>query len=103
MFEWMQKYWFILIIVVGVVIIVLFEIKKCSKKFCDMLDKVVLKVLIFGDLVYKVIIVCYSCILFIIFVVGVFLIDVLEFIVGVINNVVYEEVVMKICEDVVIG
>lgn len=103
MSEWMQKYWFILIIVVGVVITALLETKKRSKKFRDMLDKAALKAPIFGDLVYKAIIARYSRTLSTTFAAGVPLIDALESTAGATNNVVYEEAVMKIREDVATG
>jgi len=94
MSEWMQKYWFILIIIIGIVITALLETKKRSKKFRNLLDKAALKAPIFGDLVYKAIIARYS---------RVPLIDALESTAGATNNVVYEEAVMRIREDVATG
>ena len=78
MSEWMQKYWFILIIVIGAIITAFLEAKKRSKKFRDLLDKMALKAPIFGDLVYKAIIARYSRTLATTFAAGVPLIDALE-------------------------
>src|SRR5690606_11900843 len=60
MSKWMQAYWFLLLICIGIMITVFLETKKRSKKFRDFLDKVALKAPIFGDLVYKAIIARYS-------------------------------------------
>ena len=101
--EWMQSYWYILIIGIAATVIGLTEAKKRSKKFRDLLDKMALKAPIFGDLVYKAIIARYSRTLATTFAAGVPLIDALESTAGATNNVVYEEAVMKIREDVSTG
>ena len=103
MSEWMQKYWFLLIIGIGAAIFGFLEIKSRSKKFRDFLDKAALKAPIFGDLVYKAIIARFSRTLATTFAAGVPLIDALESTAGATNNVVYEEAVMKIREDVATG
>jgi type IV pilus assembly protein PilC len=103
MSEWMQKYWFLLIIFIGLVITGFLEAKKRSKKFRDFLDKAALKAPIFGDLVYKAIIARFSRTLATTFAAGVPLIDALESTAGATNNVVYEEAVMRIREDVATG
>ena len=103
MSEWMQKYWFIFIITVGIVISLFLEAKKRSKKFRDFLDKAALKAPIFGDLVYKAIIARYSRTLATTFAAGVPLIDALESTAGATNNVVYEQAVLKIRDDVATG
>ena len=103
MSNWMQQYWFALIIVIGIIITAFLEAKKRSKKFRDALDKMALRLPIFGDLVYKAIIARYSRTLATTFAAGVPLIDALESTAGATNNVVYEEAVMKIREDVSTG
>ena len=103
MSKWMQAYWFLLLICIGIMITVFLETKKRSKKFRDFLDKVALKAPIFGDLVYKAIIARYSRTLATTFAAGVPLIDALESTAGATNNVVYEDAVMKIREDVATG
>ncbi len=103
MSNWTQKYWFIMIILVGVIIAVFMETKKRSKKFRDLLDKAALKMPIFGDLVYKAIIARYSRTLATTFAAGVPLIDALESTAGATNNVVFEEAVLKIRDDVSTG
>ncbi|HCW4110945.1 TPA: type II secretion system F family protein [Acinetobacter baumannii] len=103
MSKWMQEYWFIMIIAIGTVIAAFLEAKKRSKKFRDGLDKLALKLPIFGDLVYKAIIARYSRTLATTFAAGVPLIDALESTAGATNNVIYEKAVMKIREDVATG
>jgi type IV pilus assembly protein PilC len=101
--NWMQSYWFILIIGIAVVIALLLEAKKRSQKFRDTLDKAALKLPIFGDLIYKAIIARYSRTLATTFAAGVPLIDALESTAGATNNVVYEQAVLKIRDDVATG
>ncbi|WP_273778279.1 type II secretion system F family protein [Acinetobacter sp. GSS19] len=103
MSQWMQKYWFLLIIGIGGAVAAFIEAKKRSQKFRDMLDKLALKLPIFGDLVYKAIIARYSRTLATTFAAGVPLIDALESTAGATNNVIYERAVMKIREDVSTG
>ena len=103
MSNWMQKYWFILILLIGMVITGLLEAKKRSQKFRDTLDRLALKLPIFGDLVYKAIIARYSRTLATTFAAGVPLIDALESTAGATNNVVYEQAVMRIRDDVSTG
>ena len=101
--NWMQSYWFILIIGIAITIAAILEAKKRSKKFRDTLDKTALKLPIFGDLIYKAIIARYSRTLATTFAAGVPLIDALESTAGATNNVVYEEAVLKIRDDVSTG
>lgn len=101
--EWVQSYWFIMLILTGMIIAGLLEMKKRSKKFRDFLDRLALKLPIFGDLVYKAIIARYSRTLATTFAAGVPLIDALESTAGATNNVIYEEAVMRIRNDVATG
>ena len=103
MSEWMQKWWFLLILGIAAAIFSFLEAKKRSKKFRDFLYKAALKAPIFGDLVYKAIIARYSRTLATTFAAGVPLIDALESTAGATNNVVYETAVMKIRDDVATG
>ena len=103
MSEWMQKYWFVLIIGIGIAITAFMEAKKRSQKFRDTLDRMALKLPIFGDLVYKAIIARFSRTLATTFAAGVPLIDALESTAGATNNVVFETAVLKIRDDVATG
>ncbi|MEB3766980.1 type II secretion system F family protein [Acinetobacter sp. MD2] len=103
MSNWMQKYWYMLIIGIVFTIVALLETKKRSPKFRDFLDKLALKLPIFGDLVYKSIIARYSRTLATTFAAGVPLIDALESTAGATNNIVFERAVMKVRDDVSTG
>lgn len=103
MSNWTQKYWFILLIAIIVIIMAFIEAKKRSKKLRDGLDKLSLRLPIFGDLVYKAIIARYSRTLSTTFAAGVPLIDALQSTAGATNNIVYEEAVMRIRDDVATG
>lgn len=103
MSKWMQAYWFILIVAMVACVIMFIEAKKRNKKFRDNLDRLALKLPIFGDLIYKSIIARYSRTLATTFAAGVPLIDALQSTAGATNNIVYENAVMKIREDVSTG
>ena len=103
MSNWTQKYWFVLLLGIGIAITAFMEAKKRSKKFRDTLDRMALKLPIFGDLVYKAIIARFSRTLATTFAAGVPLIDALESTAGATNNVVFETAVLKIKEDVATG
>lgn len=52
---------------------------------------------------YNSLIVCFVCMIVVIFKVGVLLVEVLGIVVGVIGNMVYEYVVLCMCDDVLVG
>ena len=103
MSNWTQKYWFVLLLGIGIAITAFMEAKKRSKKFRNALDRIALKLPIFGDLVYKSIIARFSRTLSTTFAAGVPLIDALESTAGATNNVVFETAVLKIRDDVATG
>ena len=103
MSKWMQSYWFILLLCIGGLIYAFLQAKKRSKKFRDGLDRLVLRLPIFGDLIYKSIIARFSRTLATTFAAGVPLIDALQSTAGATNNVVFDEAVMRIREDVASG
>jgi type IV pilus assembly protein PilC len=103
MSKWMQRFWLLLIIGIATVLVGFLELKKRNKKFQNFLDHLVLKLPIFGDLIYKSIIARYSRTLSTTFAAGVPLIDALESTAGATNNIVYERAVLQIREDVASG
>ncbi|KRG35705.1 type II secretion system F family protein [Psychrobacter sp. P11G3] len=103
MSEWMQAWWFILIIAIGGAIIGFSEAKKRSKKFRDFLDRAVLKAPIFGNIAYQAIIARFSRTLSTTFAAGVPLIDALDSTAGATNNVVFYNATQQIKNDVSTG
>jgi type IV pilus assembly protein PilC len=103
MSEWMQSYWWLLLLSIGATIGGFLEAKKRSQAFRDFLDRAALKAPIFGDLVYKSIIARYARTLSTTFAAGVPMIEALESTAGATNNVVYRNAVMQIKEEVSTG
>lgn len=103
MSEWMQAYWWALLLIIGAVIGSFVEAKKRSQAFRDLLDRAALKAPIFGELVYKAIIARYARTLATTFAAGVPMIEALESTASATNNVVYRNAVMQIKEEVSTG
>lgn len=103
MSEWMQSWWIILIIAIGAAIIGFFEGKKHSKKFRNFLDRLVLKMPIFGNIAYQAIIARFARTLSTTFAAGVPLIDALDSTAGATNNVVFYNATQQIKNDVSTG
>lgn len=103
MSEWMQSYWLILIVAIGGAIIWFSEAKKRSKKFRDFLDRLTLRLPIFGNIAYQAIIARFSRTLSTTFAAGVPLIDALDSTAGATNNVVFYNATQQIKNDVSTG
>ena len=103
MSEWMQAWWFILIVFIGGAIIGFSEAKKRSKKFRDVLDRAVLKAPIFGNIAYQAVIARFARTLSTTFAAGVPLIDALDSTAGAANNVVFYNAIQQIKNDVSTG
>lgn len=103
MSEWMKKYWWILLFGIAAAIIGFSEAKKRSKKFRDALDRLTLKVPVFGNIAYQAIIARFSRTLSTTFAAGVPLIDALDSTAGATNNVVFYNATQKIKNDVATG
>ena len=103
MSEWMQAYWWLLLLSIGAVVGGFKEANKRSQAFRDMLDRAALKAPIFGKLVYSSIIARYARTLATTFAAGVPMIEALESTAGATNNVVYRNAVMQIKEEVSTG
>ncbi|MBF7682799.1 type II secretion system F family protein [Acinetobacter sp. B5B] len=103
MSKWMQAYWYILIAAIIASVIGVSQSYKRSQGLRNRVDRLVLKLPIFGDLVYKSIIARYSRTLATTFAAGVPLIDALESTAKATNNIVFETAVMRIRDDVASG
>lgn len=103
MSDWMVANYLILIVIVVAVAIGFVEAKKRSKAFRDFLDRLVLKLPVFGDIAYKSIIARFSRTLSTTFAAGVPLIDALDSTAGATNNVVFYNAVQRVKNDVATG
>ncbi|MGH8492374.1 MAG: type II secretion system F family protein [Moraxellaceae bacterium] len=101
--EWMQKYWFILLIGLMGSSMGFVEAKKRSVAFANWLDRTTLKLPIVGDLAYKATVARFCRTLATTFAAGVPLIDALVSCAGAAGNVVYRDAILKIRDDVATG
>lgn len=98
-----KDWWIVFLILVGIGIIAFSEAKKRSKAFRDFLDRLALKLPIFGNITYQAIIARFSRTLSTTFAAGVPMIDALDSTAGATNNVVYYNATQQIKEDVATG
>ena len=103
MSNWMKDWWFVLIAGIGLAIIAFSEAKKRSKKFRDFLDRLTLKLPIFGNIAYQAVIARFARTLSTTFAAGVPLIDALDSTAGATNNVVFYNATQQIKQDVATG
>ena len=101
--DWMQKYWFYLILAIGGLIFLFLHFKKKNKKFRNALQRLSLKLPIFGDLIFKSVVARFSRTLATTFSAGVPLIDALESTAAATNNCVFEKAVLQIRDEVATG
>lgn len=101
--EFLQEWWLAVIVGVGVIGFTFKELHKRSKKFRDTLDRTILKLPIFGGIVYKSAVARYARTLSTTFAAGVPLVDALDSVSGATGNIVFKNAVSKIKQDVSTG
>lgn len=101
--EMVQAYWLGIIVSSIIGFFVFKEAKVRSKSFRELLDRVVLKLPVIGDIIYNSIMARFGRTLSTTFAAGVPLIDALTSVAGATGNSVYEKSVIKIREDVSTG
>jgi len=99
----LQKWWFIILIVIFAAIFALGETKKRSEKFRNWLDRTALKAPIVGDIIYKSSVARYARTLATTFAAGVPLVEALDSVAGATGNIVFKNAVNKIKQDVSSG
>ncbi|WP_066800604.1 type II secretion system F family protein [Moraxella oblonga] len=103
MSNWLVAYYIPVFLILGGIVIAFSQAKTHSKKFRDFLDRVALKLPIFGDIVYKAIIARFCRTLSTTFAAGVPLIDALDSTAGATNNIVFYNATQRIKDDVSTG
>ncbi len=103
MSNWMAKYYLVFFISLALIAVAFTQAKLRSKKFRDFLDRLTLRLPIFGDIAYKAIIARFCRTLSTTFAAGVPLIDALDSTAGATNNVVFYDATQRIKEDVATG
>jgi type IV pilus assembly protein PilC len=101
--EWLQAWWFIILIGFVAIGFVYTKAHLKSKKFRDAQDRLLLKAPIIGDIIYKAAVARYARTLSTTFAAGVPLVDALDSVAGAAGNVVFYNAVMQIKEDVSAG
>ncbi|WP_394130437.1 type II secretion system F family protein [Marinobacter nauticus] len=101
--EWMQSWWFVVLLGIVGVIFTFKEAKRRSPKFSDFVDKYTLKLPIVGEILDKSAVAKFGRVLSTTFAAGVPLVDALDSVAGATGNAVYRDAVMRIKNDVSSG
>ena len=101
--EWVQSWWFILLLGVFAAGYAFSQAKRRSKRFADWIDSVALKLPIIGGVVHDAVIARFSRTLSTTFAAGVPLVEALESTAGAAGNAVYAKGIRRIRDDVTSG
>ena len=101
--EFFQAYWWAIFLGIGGAIYGLLQLKKRSPKFVNFLDRLSLRLPVFGAIVNKATIARYARTLSTMFAAGVPLVEALATVAGASGNVVYEQGILKMRDDVATG
>ena len=98
-----QAYWLQMLVVLVAVGYIFNSLKQRNKKFAVMLDRLILRVPIIGQIVYQSIIARFARTLSTTFAAGVPLIDALDSVAGATGNAIYEVATLKVRDEVATG
>ncbi|KMQ75631.1 type II secretion system F family protein [Marinobacter subterrani] len=101
--EWMQKWWFVVLLGIVGTIFLFKEAVRRSQKFSDLVDKYVLKLPIVGEILDKSAVAKFGRVLSTTFAAGVPLVDALDSVAGATGNAVYRDAIDRIKNDVSSG
>ncbi|EXF46241.1 pilin biogenesis protein [Pseudomonas sp. BAY1663] len=101
--RWLQEWWYAVFIVLFAAVFLFKHAYKRSEKLRDSLDRLLLKLPIVGDILYKSVVARYARTLSTTFAAGVPLVDALDSVSGATGNVVFRNAVGKIRNDVSSG
>jgi len=101
--DWLQKWWFIILLGIIGSIFLFKESKRRSQKFSDLIDRYLLKIPILGEIIDKSAVAKFGRVLSTTFAAGVPLVDALDSVSGATGNAVYRDAVQKIKNDVSSG
>jgi len=101
--EWLQKWWFIVLLGIVGVIFLFKESKRRSKTFSDLIDKYTLKLPVVGEILDKSAVAKFGRVLSTTFAAGVPLVDALDSVAGATGNAVYRDAIQRIKNDVSSG
>ncbi|WP_166254013.1 type II secretion system F family protein [Marinobacter salicampi] len=98
--EWMQAWWFIVLLVIVGSIYLFKEANRRSQKFSDTIDRLVLKLPIMGEILDKSAVAKFGRVLSTTFAAGVPLVDALDSVAGATGNAVYRDAIHRIKDEV---
>lgn len=101
--EWLQSWWFVVLLSIVGTIFLFREAKRRSQKFSDVVDKYVLKLPVVGEILDKSAVAKFGRVLSTTFAAGVPLVDALESVAGATGNAVYRDAIGRIKMDVSSG
>lgn len=101
--EWMQSWWFVVLLGIVGTIFLFREAKRRSRTFSDLVDKYVLKLPVVGEILDKSAVAKFGRVLSTTFAAGVPLVDALDSVAGATGNAVYRDAIMRIKNDVSSG
>jgi len=100
MSEWMQKWWFPMVLGIGGAIYGVLELQKRSPEFRKFLDRVKLKIPVIGDILVKGTIARWSSTMATMFAAGVPLVEAMDSVAGASGNIIYEEATLNMKDDI---
>ncbi|MEJ5208827.1 type II secretion system F family protein [Denitratimonas sp. CY0512] len=103
MSRFMTSYWWLLLLILIGSIFSFIQAKKRSRKFAHFLDRAILKVPVFGELMKNSAIARFARTLAVTFKAGVPLVEALDIVAGATGNIVYEQATLRIRDDVSVG
>ncbi|MEX0606062.1 MAG: type II secretion system F family protein [Marinobacter sp.] len=101
--DWMQSWWFVVLIGIIGTIFLFKEANRRSQKFSDIVDKLVLKLPVMGEIIDKSAVAKFGRVLSTTFAAGVPLVDALDSVAGATGNAVYRDAIHKIKDEVSSG
>lgn len=101
--EWLQKWWFVVLVAIVVTVLAFREAKIRSKSFSDLVDRSTLRLPVVGDILFKSSVARFARVLSTTFAAGVPLVDALDSVAGATGNVVFRNAVTKIRDEVSTG
>lgn len=101
--RFMQEWWWAVFGIIACIVYCIKEVKKRSRKFNHMLDRVVLKLPVIGEIMNKAAIARYARTLSTMSAAGVPLVEALESVAGATGNIVYSDAVLNMREQVATG
>jgi len=101
--EWMQAYWWLVLLGIGGGVYAFAQARKRSPKFNHGLDRMVLKLPVIGEILRKAVVARFARTLSTMFAAGVPLVEAMESVAGAAGNAIYAEGILDMRDDVATG